>query len=112
MRWKRFPLTFIPPLGTLAFPYFSFKRTTIRRPEHFVRLPGSPKAPIAVLIWAPPVRWRSQFAEHREIDRTISLDSLAVLEEVLRHYGRARQSLGRRWSLGGKGGELPASQGA
>jgi hypothetical protein len=34
---------------------------------------------------------RAQYAEIREIDRTIQLDSLAILEEVLRHfYWKAR----------------------
>jgi hypothetical protein len=29
---------------------------------------------------------RAQYAEIREIDRTIQLDSLAILEEVMRHF--------------------------
>src|SRR5580704_6636664 len=34
---------------------------------------------------------RAQYAEIREIDRTIQLDSLAILEQVMRHfYWKAR----------------------
>jgi hypothetical protein len=29
---------------------------------------------------------RAQYAEIREVDRTIQLDSLAILEEVMRHF--------------------------
>ena len=29
---------------------------------------------------------RAQYAEIREIDRTIQLDSLAILEQVMRHF--------------------------
>jgi len=34
---------------------------------------------------------RAQYAEIREVDRTIQLDSLAILEEIMRHfYWKAR----------------------
>ena len=63
---------------------------------------------------------RAQYAEIREIDQTIQLDSLAILEEVMRHFfwkarilegmripgrfQRSRQGVGRNRPLGERGG--------
>jgi hypothetical protein len=59
-------------------------------------------------------RRRAQFTEHREIDRSMALDSLAILEETMRHFyfkARVLETLGeegdydavdRAWTEAGK----------
>jgi hypothetical protein len=65
-------------------------------------------------------RRRAQFDEHREIDRSISLDSLAILEETMRHFyfkARVLEGLGeegdydlldKAWGEAGKWAEKVA----
>src|SRR5262249_18053558 len=79
----------------LGFPVFLFQENdhpeATRTFREIARLTKGAHCRFDLGAAGAMARRRAQFAEHREVDRTISLDSLAVLEEVLRHfYWRAR----------------------